>query len=29
VNYEDAKFDRSKVKHLHASDVSENPVSSP
>ena len=27
VNYEDAKFDRSKVKHLHASDVSENPVS--
>jgi mannose-6-phosphate isomerase-like protein (cupin superfamily) len=27
-NYEDAKFDRSKVKHLNACDISENPVSS-
>ena len=28
-NYEDAKFDRSKVKHLNARDISENSISSP
>lgn len=27
VNYEEAKFDRSKVKHLHARDISEQSVS--